>query len=153
MRRLIESLTWIVFGMGVALLLTGVALAANFTVTFSSGQDTQIQTRLVPMYNRFHCAQFGLGASCTTPNLTSAGCVAKVVKTVTVDSCTIFTQDSTGEGLFLQEMLNQKLADVFFQLNGTDAIDACANFKALSGSSQNAICSSLSLPNGCSICP
>lgn len=137
----------------VVLLVVARAEAANFTLTYTTAQDTQIQTRLIPLYNKAHCAKFGLGASCTSAQLVTAGCVAVVFKTVTIDSCTIFTQDATGEGLFLQEIANQQLADIFSQLVSSDNVDFCTSWKTLTTTQQNTQCTTQGLPNGCSPCP
>lgn len=138
----------------IALLAATLAEAGNSTLTYTAGQSTAVQTTLIPKYNRASCAKFNLPATCTSAQLVSAGCTVKTVKTVIVDSCTIFTLDAAGEQAFHQETHNQKLADIFFQSSSIDSTDFCTTFKAMTVGQQNAVCAAMVPPltAGCTPC-
>lgn len=129
--------------------LTSMASAGSVTITHTSPQSTSIQNRLIPRYNTAHCARFSLGASCTSANLVTAGCVAVVVKTLTVESCTIFTSNAAGEAAFAQETGDQKFADIFFQTESQERVIFDAALEAANQTQKDNICAILSLPSGC----
>lgn len=136
-------------------LFAGVVMAGNSTVSYTAAQSTQIQNRLIPLYNKRHCQAYNKTAGCSSADLVAGGCVVRVVKTVSVESCTIFTSDATGEQSFLQEMLNQQLVSKLTELTAQDADEFCTAFKAASTANQNSACSALGLPtvaNGCAPC-
>lgn len=124
--------------------------AGNSTVTFTAAQSTAIQNRLIPNYNANHCAQFGLGSSCTSANLVTAGCVVKtfgpVAVAITIDSCTIFTSNAAGEQSFHQERLNQSLVDSFNQRTSTDESARNTAYAGANQTSKDAVCVALGLP-------
>jgi len=136
------------------MVMGGIVLAASLTLTFTTAQDNSIQGKLIPMYNKQHCARFLLPASCTTAQLQGTGCSPVVIKTVTTDACTIFTQDAAGEAAFVQELANQKLYEVFVQLDSSNNTDFCVGWKSMTTVQQNAICSAMvpALPAGCQPC-
>jgi hypothetical protein len=139
------------------LLAPGAAFAGNSTLTYTTAQSTAIQTRLIPRYNADHCARFGLGPTCTTAELVTAGCTNVVRRTVTIESCTIFAQNATGEQAFLQEVANQELVTVFNKLIATQgsaySTAQCNIFNALSPAAKQADCTAHGLPTDCDPCP
>lgn len=137
-------------------LIVTVAYANNLTLVYSAGQDTQIQTKAIPYYNAKHCRSRGLAASCTSAQLVTAGCVVKVSRSFTVDSCTIFTADATGEAALAQELANNSFASLAEQVIALqDSVAFCNAFKAMTTVQQNVVCTSMvpSQGNGCSVCP
>lgn len=149
MKRLVFLLASLVFAAS--------AEAGNSTLTYTAAQSTAIQTRLIPRYNADHCAKFGLPSTCNTSDLTTAGCVNIVRRTVTIESCTIFAQNAAGEQAFLQEVANQELVAVFNKLivtQGSAYSNAqCAIFNALSPAAKQADCTAHGLPTDCDPCP
>lgn len=141
----------------VLFLLPSLAEAGNSTLVYTTAQSTAIQTRLIPRYNAEHCLAFALAPTCSSAELVSAGCVARVVRTVTIESCTIFTSNAAGELGFLQEVANQKLVSVFNQLIKTDgaaySAAECVRFKALSPANQATECTARGLASTCDPCP
>lgn len=122
-----------------------VVFAVAHTLNFTAAQDTQMQTKLIPLYNRAHCKQFKQANGCTSANLVTGGCTSITVKTLVIESCTIFTQDTTGEDAFLQEMANQKLVEVFGRYGNDGATIREAAFQGLSSGGQTTTCTDLGL--------
>lgn len=135
------------------LLLAVESFAGNVTITHTTAQSTTIQTTLIPSFNRAHCARFNLPGTCTTAQLVSAGCVNIVFKTVTTESCTIFTQDTTGEQAFLQERIDAELVNNFTQQVSEDITLTCAAWKAASQANKDTTCTTVGRPAGCNFCP
>lgn len=145
--------------LSVAALLVAVsvpfALAGSSSLTYTAAQSTAIQNQLIPKYNADHCGRFGLPSNCASTDLVTAGCnvAANTIKTVPIDSCTIFTSDVTGEALFLKEAANVGLVTVFNRLIATDIgtynAAECTRFKGLSAANQNTECTLRGLANGC----
>ena len=150
MRKL--SLLLLLALVGLAVMTLPVS-AGNSTLTYTAAQSTQIQNRLIPKYNAEHCAQFALPSTCTSSDLTTAGCVARTVRTLVLDSCTIFTSNAAGEQAFLQETANNGLIYVFNRLirNENDSYNAaeCARWRALSGPQQQTECTLRGLSSTC----
>jgi hypothetical protein len=142
LKKLFSVLVLITLGF---LIAQEVVFAVAHTVNFTAAQDTSAQTKLIPLYNRYHCKQFQQIGTCTSANLVSGGCVTRVVKTLTVDSCTIFTQDSAGEDLFLQEMLNQHLVQIFTIVGNDGAVLREGAFQNLNAAGQTTACTGLGL--------
>lgn len=149
----LRSLSFVVLAVAVGLALAGVVLAGNSTLTYTAGQSTAIQTQLIPKYNAEHCSRFGLPISCSTSDLTTAGCTVQTFKTIVQDSCVVFTSDVTGEALFLKEVANIGLITVNNRLIASDIQNynaaECARFKALSVANQNSECTLRGLATGC----
>lgn len=131
----------------------GNALAAAFTVNFTAAQDTQLQTKMIPLVNTAKCAGRGLASNCTSANLVTAGCVAVAFPTVGYNTCTIYTLDVAGETAFLQDELNARLMDRFTQLNVVNTISFSTACKALTLTQQNTLCTDAGLASGCNPCP
>jgi hypothetical protein len=146
----VRSLVLILF----AMLLGAFVYAGTSSLVYTAGQSTAIQTQLIPRYNADHCHRFGLPASCVTADLTTAGCTPTVIKTIPLDSCTIFTADVTGEAAILKEAANVGLVSVYNRLiaddNSSYQAAECTRFKGLSGANQNTECNLRGLANGCS---
>lgn len=136
-----------------ALLATSPLLAGSSSLTYTAGQSTAIQSQLIPKYNADHCQKFGLGSGCISADLVSGGCQVTIVKTIVLDSCTIFTQDAAGEALFLKEAANQALIATYNRLIAIDVgsyqAAECSRFKALSQANQNTECTLRGLASGC----
>jgi len=132
------------------------AASVTFNIT-TAGQDTYIQTTLLPIANKDLCAKYGLGASCTAGQLTTAGCVAIAANTITKRSlayqnCTPFTLDSTGQANHAADLYARALIAVIERDKASTIVSACTNFKALSAGSQNTICASLGAPVPATVC-
>lgn len=139
-------------------ILSAAVYAADITVSFTTGQNNYTQNTLIPQANTRRCAEYGLAPSCTTANVVSAGCVAEPFSAVTKSnlvfrSCTIYTQNAAGEAAYQADNLYAFLVQMVARDLAQEVQAACTNFKALSTANQNTICASLSLPNGCRICP
>lgn len=131
-------------------LLATVALAATYNITFSAGQDTVIQTQLIPLVNSQKCLRFGLPTNCTSANLVTAGCVTAALTKTAFEACTIYTTDVSGETALNQDELSYHYLDKFKVLNAQNAISfqqAC-KLDAVS-TATNAQCAAVSLSNGC----
>jgi hypothetical protein len=126
--------------------------AGNVTIAHTTAQSNVIQGTLIPTHNRTHCTSFGLPGTCTSAQLVTAGCTVKTFKTVTIESCVIFTSDAAGEAAFLQEFVDQKLVDGFNQQLAEDVNLSCAAFKAASTANQNSACTAVGRPTGCTFC-
>jgi len=141
-----------------AFLVSAAAYAGNSTLVYTADQSQRTRDKYIPRYNKAHCEQFRLPKTCTSADLVAAGCVVKVYKSnktglaYVIDSCTIFTTNGAGEEAYLQETKNQELAATNEGQASSDSDDFCVAFKAKTNSEQNAICASLSLPNGCNPC-
>ncbi len=128
----------------------GVALAATYNVTFTAGQDTVIQTQLIPLINSQKCLRFGLATNCTSANLVTAGCITAALTKTAFEACTIYTTDVSGETALNQDELSYHYLDKFKALNAQNAISfqqAC-RLDAVS-TATNAQCAAVSLSNGC----
>lgn len=145
MRRILSVLSVLALTALVSVLAPGDAFAVAHTVNFTAAQDTQTQTKLVPLYNREHCRQYSQAPGCSSANLVSGGCVVRTVKTLTIESCTIFTADGAGEDLLLQEILNQKAVEVNARLVSNDAVKRETAFQGLSAGAQTTACTDLGL--------
>jgi hypothetical protein len=126
-----------------------VVFAVAHTLTYTTGQDTAIQTVVIPIYNRKHCADFGLPAACTSAQLVTRGCVAKVVQTLTVDSCTIFTSNLAGQDLYLLEAANRAIINDYDKRAQFGAADFHAGFAAANQTNKDAACVAAGQPAGC----
>jgi hypothetical protein len=138
--------------------LAAVAHAADVTVPFTAGQNTYTRNTLIPQANAKRCLQYNLNVGCTGAAVVSAGCVAEPFSAVTKTnlvfrSCAIYTQDAAGEQAYQSDNLYEYLVRLVAADLAEDVAASCAAFKALSGASQNSICSTLGRPNGCRICP
>jgi hypothetical protein len=132
------------------------AASLSFNIT-SAAQDTYIQANILPIANTALCAKYGLGASCTSGQLTTAGCVAvpftSVTKRIqTYQNCTPFTLDAAGQANHAADMYARDLIALFNNEKSNSINSACTNFKALSAGSQNTICASLGAPVPATIC-
>jgi hypothetical protein len=138
----------------VALLtLAGIAVAASFSVSYPAGQDTIIQTTIIPIRNRLKCRQFGLTAACTTANLATRGCVAFAFPNKNYNSCTIFTSDAAGETLLIQESSDKALLDLIAQRDVLNHADFIAQCQTQNQAAQNAACTAVGAPPLCNPCP
>lgn len=143
------------------LLVANLASAATMTgaVTTLAAQDTFIQTVVIPSVNTARCAQFRLPSSCTSAQLVTNGCIAVAFNTLskatvgTFQSCTIYTQDATGENNLAADELSIKIQDRIFQELSNDVTASCAAFKAATQANRDSICTTLGRPAGCRICP
>ncbi len=149
----------------IAAIIPAVLHAVAHTVNFTAEQDTLIQTRLVPAYNRMHCAQYNRSAGCTSANLVSSGCVVRSLCTalglppagaacttlagLNVESCVIYTANAAGEDLLLQELLSQDFARIYLESRNHARADFAAAFAAASGANQNSACTAIGLASGC----
>ena len=128
------------------------AFAGTSSVTYTTGQSTAIQTKVIPALNAERCGNFGLSASCTSAQLVSAGCVVQLFKGVAVTGCTIYTENAAGEQALIQLLANQSLAAAFVKQNSLNEAafkGACA---AASGAAQDTVCTTVGLPSGCNPC-
>jgi phosphopantetheinyl transferase (holo-ACP synthase) len=136
-------------GVLAVLSLVSIAYAANITFNITTaGQDTYIQSSIVPIANRDLCAQYGLGPTCTAGDLTAKGCVAKAFTTVTkrdlvYRNCTPFTLDSAGEAAMAADDFAKRQISRFEQEKTVQIANACSNFKGFNAAQQNAICALL----------
>jgi hypothetical protein len=135
------------------------AASLSFNIT-TAGQDTYIQTSILPIANKDLCAKYGLGSSCTAGQLTTAGCVAIAASAITKRSlayqnCTPFTLDATGQANHAADMYAKDIIALIERDKIATVVSACANFKALAAGAQNTICASLGAPvpaTSCDIC-
>lgn len=139
-------------------ILSAAVFAADITVSFTAGQNTYTRNTLIPQKNTRRCVEYNLAPGCSTAQVVSAGCVAEPFSAVTKTnlvfrSCTIYTADAAGEAAYQSDNLYEFLVAMVAKDLAQEVQTACTNFKALSGANQNTICASLSLPNGCRICP
>jgi hypothetical protein len=159
MERL-RSATRLVLGLAVCAILfvAGIRLQAGTltgTQPTTTGQDTYIQNTLVANANTAKCAKFGLGPSCTTANLATAGCVAVAFNTLTKRNantfqvCTIYTLDATGANALASEQMAQKIVDSLTHDLALDVAATNAAFDAATSTLQDNICSQLGRPAGC----
>jgi hypothetical protein len=141
-------------------ILAAVALEAGTLTgaqTTLTAQDTYIQQTLVPIANAAKCARYGLGPSCTSANLVSAGCVVIAFSTLTrenltFNACTIYTLDGTGANGLAAEKMAQAFADMVASELNNDVEGNCTAFKALTLAQRNQVCTDLGRPNGCRVC-
>ena len=133
--------------------IAGIAAAATFNVSYSAGQDTTVQTTIIPIRNRLKCRQFGLTATCTTANLTTRGCVAVAFPNPAYNSCTIFTLDATGETAMIQETSDKGLIDLIGQRDVLNHADFIAQCRTQNTTAQNAACTAVGAASGCNPCP
>lgn len=150
-QRLITSILLVLM---VASLSWAASLSFNIT---SAAQDTYIQATILPLANKDLCAKFGLGASCTSGQLATAGCVATAFTNVTkrvltYQNCTPFTLDATGQAAHAGDLYARDLIAMFERDKASQIVSACANFKALSAGNQNTICAGLGAPVPATIC-
>ncbi len=159
--RLIKFLIAFTLIIGIPTLVYAVAHTVNFT----AGQDTLIQTRLIPAYNRAHCIQFNQAIGCSSANLVTGGCQVKSLCTalglppagaacttltgLNVESCVIYTANTAGEDLLLQELLNQSFAKIYLDSRNQARTDFATSFAAASGANQNTACTAIGQPSGC----
>ncbi len=143
----------ILFALAFLLGLPALALSASFTITFTAGQDTTIQTRIIPAVNTQNCARFGLPPSCTSAQLVTRGCVAVAFPAKNYNTCTIYTADATGEGIFLQDDANRQIVFRFVSLFNTDADSFLVACRGRTLAQQNQICVDAGLASGCNPCP
>jgi len=141
------------FLLAVALTWTARVLAAAFTVNFTAGQDTTIQTRLIPLVNTANCTRYGRAPGCTSANLVTGGCVAVAFPSKNLNTCTIYTADAAGETVFLQDELNQRLVDRFAGLNAGDTTGWQSACRAGTPTQQQNACTAVGLPATCNPCP
>lgn len=132
------------------------AAALSFNIT-TAGQDTYIQSNILPVANRDLCARFGLVATCTASQLTTAGCVATAFSTVgkrslVYQNCTPFTLDASGQALHAADMYARDLIAIIERDKISTIVAACTNFKALSTANQNTICGLLGPPVPGTVC-
>jgi len=155
LRKTRRTAALIVLGLVAAGYVVPVVFAVAHTVNFTAAQDTAIENKLIPAYNRMHCARYGRPTGCTSANLVASGCVVvnactalglpagtacTTMSTLNVESCVIYTADATGEDAMLQELLNQKLVDTYNAARSQAGSDFKAGFAAASGANQSAAC-------------
>jgi hypothetical protein len=128
-------------------------LAASFSVTYTTGQDTTVQTTVIPIRNRLKCRQYGLAATCTSANLASKGCAAFAFPSKNYNSCTIFTLDATGETALIQEVSDQGLIALIAQRDVLNHADFIAQCQTQTVTAQNAACTAVGAAAGCNPCP
>jgi hypothetical protein len=164
-RRIIRAAGLALAAIGVLAIIPSVILAVAHSVNYTAGQDTLIQSRLVPAYNRAHCAKFGRPAGCSSANLVSSGCVTvslcsaiglppasaacTTLSGLNVESCVIYTTDTTGEDALLQELLSQDFARVYLDSKNQSRTDFINAFAAGTGTQQNNSCTAIGLASGC----
>lgn len=129
------------------------AQAADSVLSYTATQSNNIRTILIPEANRRKCSQYGgLPATCTAVQLTANGCVTRVARTLTVETCSIWTQDAAGEQGFLQEQENRRLVEILRVILPPDPADFCYTWGQLSRDEQNDRCEKLGLPSNCTPC-
>lgn len=134
--------------------LPSLALAGTFTITYTTAQDTVIQTRIIPFVNTGKCAGFGLPASCTSAQLVTRGCVVVAFPAKNVNACTIYTLDAAGEQALLQDDSNRIVVDRFLQLGNSDNsvfLTGCSTWTA--AQKQAACLAGPGVPATCNPCP
>lgn len=142
----------------------GVVYAVVHSLNYTAAQDTIITTKVVPAYNRQHCANYGKPSGCSSANLVTGGCVVKNVcqalglpastactnlSTLNVESCVIYTLDNTGEDAMLQETANQDLVRIYQSGQAYSSIDFRTGFKAASQGNQDSACTAVGLSASC----
>jgi len=157
------------------IVIVGSVFAASYTLTYTAQQDTDIQTKLIPMVNRAKCTLYGLPTTCTTANLQAPGkCVTKTVcqaaglkagsaactrwSTEFTDSCTIYAANATGQAAYLKEIANGDIAEAYFLATGFTVTDFCTQWDLMTPSVQDTTCTTaspggLGLPVNCRPCP
>jgi hypothetical protein len=97
-------------------------LAGNHTISYTAGQETAIQNRLLPLINAYKCASKGLGPTCNTAQLVAAGCVAVAFPSVRplFNTCNIYSLDAAGLDQYLKDKSDKALVDDFILLNAAD---------------------------------
>lgn len=143
-------------GMAALLVYAAPGITISYQTT-TAAQDTYVQATIIPEANTELCAKFGLGASCTGSQLTTAGCVASPISSITksnlvFQNCTPYTPDNTGEINLAADAFAQAMVAKVANDKSADITASCTAFKAASGATQNSVCSTLGRPNGCSVC-
>ena len=138
--------------------------AVVHSLNYTTAQDTIITTKVIPAYNRQHCATWGRASGCSSANLVTGGCVVKTVcqaiglpagtacttlSTINVESCVIYTADATGEDAMLQEIANQHLVSVYQGGQAFAAVDFRTGFKAANQTNQDNACTAVGQSAGC----
>jgi hypothetical protein len=131
----------------------GTALAASFSLTYTAAQDTQIQTKLIPLVNTANCAKRGLGPLCTSANLVTKGCVAVAFPAKNMNVCTIYTADAAGEAIYLKDTLDAALVTQLAKLNAANTVTFQAACRARTPAQQDAVCVANGQAAGCNPCP
>jgi hypothetical protein len=142
-----------------------VVLAAAHTITYTTQQDSMIQTRIVGGYNRQHCAKFGRPSTCTSADLVASGCVVKDMCDVlglnpassacvatdgmNVESCVIYAATLAGQDALMIELLNQNYVSVYQQSIAQSEQDYKTAFDTATLSQQQAACTAIGLPANC----
>jgi hypothetical protein len=137
----------------VALGMTLPGEAGNSTLVYTTAQSLAIRNRLIPKYNRDHCAQFALPPACTSAELVTAGCAVVTIRTLVLDSCTIFPSNAAGEEAFLQEIANKGAMQVFNDLIRQENLQfnsaACIEWRAMTTQQRQDRCTALGQPTDC----
>lgn len=154
MKKYIYTIAIILCIATIASATTGITFSFNIT---TSQQDTYIQGTLIPVANKNLCAQYGLSSNCTASNLTTAGCVAVAASSITkraltYQNCTPFTLDVAGENAMAADIFAKAMVALVESDKANSIVSACTNFKALSASNQNSICSTLGSPVPATVC-
>lgn len=131
-----------------ALLLAPVAAAdVTITNTYTDAQAARI-TRAMNRTNAATCAHFGLPANCTTVQVRTEFCKRA---NLSGSDCAGATQFIVYGNItqFDKRTLLEKIVEWTTQDAADDAAAAKAAFLAKTTAEQNAICTSLGLPAGC----
>ena len=130
------------------------ARAAGHTITYTTPQETAIQTRLLPLINTAKCASRGLGPSCNSAALVANGCVAVAFPSVKplYNTCTIYTLDAAGIDAYLQDRANKALVDDFIALNNSDSAAYITPCNASSAAAKANACAAVGAPATCNPC-
>lgn len=150
--------------LGIIVYISPKVYAVVHSLNYTAAQDTIIQNQVITAYNRAHCQVWGKASGCSSANLVSGGCVVKnacqaiglpagtactTLSTLNVESCVIYTVDTTGEDAMLQETANQKLVAIYDAGRSYGSVDFKAGFTAASQGNKDTACTAAGQATGC----
>jgi hypothetical protein len=161
MKRVRQAIATLIL-LGIA---SAIAYAATHSLTYTTAQDTGIQNRVIPAYNRQKCLRYGRAPGCSTANLASSGCVpisictaagltvgstdCNVLSTENVENCTIFTINSAGQDAYLKEVANRGIVQDYLSSKTQASADFKASFDLASQASKDHCCTDVGLGPTC----
>lgn len=142
-----------------------IVFAAAHTITYTAAQDSLIQTKLIPAFNRLKCASYGKPNGCSSADLVAGGCVVQDMCDVLgfnqtssacvntddmkTNSCTIFAADTVGQDALMREALNSAYASTYSLSETQASQDFKTAFDTAPPASQQAACTAVGLPASC----
>jgi hypothetical protein len=143
----------------VAFAVAPILFAASVSISFTAGQNTYVQTTIIPQANLLRCLQYGIISPplCTTANVIAAGCVpapfsAVNKKNLVYRDCTIYTQDAAGEAAHDADRLYTAMVTQVSQDLDFDVTQSCQAFKSATLAVQQSNCTAVGRPIDCNFC-